>query len=221
MDVDDYRQLRLLTDMSSSETVTQRRLAKRYGLALGLTNFLIRRLVKKGYVKIVNLQRKRLRYLVTPKGLAEQSRLTYQYFEYSLALYRHMRMLMTATLVPWMRAGGTRVVLYGAGELAEIVFAVLQERGLEVVAVLAEAGHDRTTFMNQPVRPLEAIADLPFDWVILATFDDSHTVLQRLQRIGVPPGKIATIPMHGMPNSVNGPAAALDSPPALMEAWSR
>ena len=221
MDVDDYRQLRLLTDMSSSETVTQRRLAKRYGLALGLTNFLIRRLVKKGYVKIVNLQRKRLRYLITPKGLAEKSRLTYQYLEYSLALYRHMRTLMTDTLVQWMRVGGTRVVIYGTGELAEIAFLALQERGLEVVTVVGEAGNDRTMFMNQPVRPLEVLADLSFDWVILATFNDPHSLLQQFQRVGVPSSKIATIPSQSVPDHLNGQATALDGPTVLMEAWSR
>lgn len=76
MNTDSYRELRVLTDVSSDGFVTQRRLAKRYGLALGLTNLLIRRLVRKGYIKIVNLQRNRIRYLITPTGLMEKARLT-------------------------------------------------------------------------------------------------------------------------------------------------
>jgi hypothetical protein len=55
MDVESYRKLQFLTEISSGDSVTQRRLAKKHGLALGLTNFLIHRLFKKGYVKIVNL----------------------------------------------------------------------------------------------------------------------------------------------------------------------
>src|SRR3989338_7499651 len=133
MDLADYRQFQLLTEIASGDAVTQRRLAQKHGLALGLINFLIRRLVKKGYVKIVNLERKRLRYLITPNGLAEKARLTYQYLEYSLALYRHMRTLLTRTLTELLEAGGTRTILYGTGELAEITFLAMQQRGLAVV----------------------------------------------------------------------------------------
>ena len=220
MDVDDYRQLRLLTEISSGETVTQRRLAKKHGLALGLTNFLIRRLVKKGYVKLVNLERKRLRYLITPKGLAEKARLTYEYLDYSLALYRHVRTLMTETLAQMGRAGGRRVVVYGTGELAEISFLAMQERGLEVVAVLEESGNGRTTFMNQPIRSLAALSGLDFDWVVIATFKDPRKILHQLQHLGVPPTKIATIPTRSALGRLNVQTAVLGSPEALVEARS-
>lgn len=217
MDVDDYRRLRLLTEMSSGDSVTQRGLAKKHGLALGLTNFLIRRLVKKGFVKIVNLERKRLRYLVTPKGLAEKARLTYQYLDYSLALYRHMRTLMTDTLVQVLRAGGTRVVICGTGELAEIAFLAMQERGLEVIAVLEDSSNGKTTFMNQPVRSLAALPTLDFDWVVIATFKDPDTIVQQLQRIGVSPARIATIPARSALGQLNVQTEVLGSPEALVE----
>jgi len=194
MDVDNYRELRLLTEISSGDSVTQRHLAKKHGLALGLTNFLIRRLVKKGYVKIVNLERKRLRYLITPKGLAEKARLTYQYLEYSLALFRHMRTLMTDTLVQMTRAGGRRVVIYGTGELAEVAFLAMQERGLQVVAVLEEPGNGKTTFMNQPVGSLAALSALHFDWIVIATFKDHRKLIQQIHLLGIPAEQIVTIP---------------------------
>ena len=87
-----------MTDISSGSSVTQRHLAKKHGLALGLTNLLLRRLVKKGYVKIVNLQRNRLGYLLTPTGLTEKVRLTYEYIEYSLYFYRQIRAFLTHAL---------------------------------------------------------------------------------------------------------------------------
>lgn len=220
MDVDDYRQLRLLAEISSSETITQRRLAKKHGLALGLTNFLIRRLIKKGYVKIVNLERKRLRYLITPKGVAEKARLTYDYLDYSLALYRHMRTLMTDTLAQMERAGGRRVVIYGTGELAEITLLAMQERGLEVVAVLEESDNGRTTFMNRPICSLAALPGLDFDWVVIATFKDPRRILHQLHHLGVSPTKIATIPPRSALGRLDVQTAVLGSPEALVEARS-
>jgi DNA-binding MarR family transcriptional regulator len=197
MDLDAYRQLQLLTEISSDDSVTQRRLAKRYRLALGLTNFLIRRLVKKGYVKIVNLQRKRLQYLITPKGLAEKARLTYEYLEYSLALYRHLRTFLTQTLSVILESKRTRTVLYGTGELAEIALLASQERGLQVVAVVTDEDADGTmTFMGRPVRPVAALSSLAFDWIVLATFKDHRRIIQQLCRAGVPKEKILIISGH-------------------------
>ena len=204
MDVESYRELQLLTEISSGDSVTQRRLAKKHGLALGLTNFLIRRLVKKGYVKIVNLERKRLRYLITPKGIAEKARLTYEYLEYSLHLYRNIRTLLTQTLSVMTKPGGASVVLYGTGEIAEIASLIMQQRGLDVVAVVDEAGSGKTSFMGRPVKTLAELAALPFDWVLVASFKDNHEIIRRLGHSGVRREKIITISSESQAATLQG-----------------
>ena len=211
MDVDDYRQLRLLTEISSGDSLTQRRLAKKHGLALGLTNFLIRRLVKKGYVKIINLERKRLRYLITPKGLAEKARLTYQYLQYSLSLYRHTRVLLTQTLCDLLQSEGKRVALCGTDELAEIAFQVIQERGLSVVAIIDDGRNGKITVMNQPVRDLSVLRTLTFDWVVIASFKDPRKIMQQLSHMGVPSEKIVTISEHDSVDTLNSPVPMLEA----------
>lgn len=219
MNLADYRELRLLTDISSGDSVTQRYLAKKYGLALGLTNFLMRRLVKKGHIKIVNLQRKRLRYLITPKGLAEKVRLTYEYLDYSLALYRHIRTLLTQTISSLMASGRTRTVLYGSGELAEITFVIMQQRGLSVAAIVDERDHDGRLFMNQPVRPISVLPELSFDVVMVASFTDRRKIIQQLGRWGVPQEKIVTISGEGQAHLLASEpiATPTDLPDILME----
>jgi predicted transcriptional regulator len=193
MNVDAYRELQLLTEISTSASVTQRRLAKKHGLALGLTNFLIRRLVKKGHVKIVNLERKRLRYLITPKGIAEKARLTYEYVEYSLHLYRQIRTLVTRTISTMAASEGTAVVLYGTGEIAEIAFLLMQQRGLRVVGVVDASRSDQSLFMSHAVTPPETLARLSFDRVLIASFKNHEQIIQQLCRWGVPEQKIVRI----------------------------
>src|SRR3970040_1266097 len=90
------RELEILTAIDGGHAPSQRVLAKRLEVALGLTNLYLKRLVGKGYVKISEfprkpLARKRLRYLLTPKGIAEKTRLTYEYFGPSQSLYRLAR----------------------------------------------------------------------------------------------------------------------------------
>src|ERR671934_3033819 len=97
------RDLELLTALGEGTPLTQRALAQRLGVALGLTNLYLKRLARKGYIKIVEFPqkpaaRKRLRYLVTPKGLAEKARLTYEHMVYALNLYRRTRATLRESL---------------------------------------------------------------------------------------------------------------------------
>src|SRR3990172_7221829 len=115
---DQQRDLQLLNEIEASETVTQRGLAKRLGIALGLTNLYMKRLVKKGHIKVINIQKNRIRYLITPKGIAEKSRLTYEYMQYSFQLYRQTCTLLRARLRALAGQGPKRPAGWGVGEAA-------------------------------------------------------------------------------------------------------
>ncbi|MDN5942376.1 MAG: winged helix-turn-helix transcriptional regulator [Nitrospira sp.] len=58
---------------------TQRVLATKLGVALGMTNLYLKRLARKGYIKVTTTPRSRIRYLLTPQGCTEKSRLTYRH----------------------------------------------------------------------------------------------------------------------------------------------
>src|SRR5881409_4317558 len=101
MDIENHRDLKLLEAVEEDSRVTQRSLATKLGIALGLTNIYLKRLVRKGYVKCVNVQSNRLRYLLTPTGIAEKTRLTYEFMEYSLFLYGQVREQLRTRLEPY------------------------------------------------------------------------------------------------------------------------
>jgi len=109
----------ILAEIERGKGVTQRSLSKRLGIALGLTNSLIRRLVNKGYVKVVNVRPNRVKYLITPAGIAEKARATRSYLARTVHLYTETRQHIHAGLLAATeRANGNgrvRVVFYGAG----------------------------------------------------------------------------------------------------------
>src|SRR5690349_21437406 len=119
--------------------MTQRGLATRLGIALGLTNLYLKRLVRKGYIKCVNVQSNRVLYLITPKGIAEKTRLTYEFLDYSLKVYREGRRHLKTMLEPYAQQASARIAIYGTGEAAELAYLCLKELGLEPVAVFADA----------------------------------------------------------------------------------
>ena len=91
MDLEAHRDLRLLEAVHQDSRVTQRGLANQLGIALGLANIYLKRMIHKGYIKCVNVQPNRISYLITPRGIAEKARLTYEFMDYSLHLYGEVR----------------------------------------------------------------------------------------------------------------------------------
>ena len=187
MDFDAHRDLRLLEAVHKDGRVTQRGLASKLGMALGLANIYLKRMVHKGFIKVVNVQPNRISYLVTPRGIAEKARLTYEFMDYSLHLYGEVRQHLRTALVACAEAG-KRVAIYGSGEAAELAYLSLKESGLEPVAVFDEVG-DRV-FLGIPVRPIADHAIVEFDLIIVATLDVSGRQLQDLLGVGVPREKL-------------------------------
>ena len=100
----------------------------------------MKRLARKGYFKITNLPANRVNYLLTPKGMAEKSRLTCEYIQYSFKYYRQTRARQAATFRRLEAVGAATVVFWGMGEMAEIAYVSLTELSLGLAGVV-DPGH--------------------------------------------------------------------------------
>ena len=168
MEREALRDLEILAELARSDQVTQRRLAARLGIALGLTNLYLKRLARKGYIKITSIPPRRVRYLLTPKGMAQKTRLTYEYMDYSRQLYRETRMVLRQKLLPLVQRGRSQVALFGTEEAAELAFLTLRELGVEVKAVFSEDG-EGMAFLGLPVQSLGELTPDGAEVVIIAT----------------------------------------------------
>jgi DNA-binding MarR family transcriptional regulator len=191
MNLQGQRDLLLLTEVERDETVTQRSLATKLGVALGLTNLYLKRLVRKGYIKITATPLHRGRYLLTPQGVAEKTRLTYLSMEESLSHYRDMRARLRKTLSRAVDHGTKRIVIYGTGELAEMAYLSLREMQMTLVGVVGE--NRREPFLSYPVWLLDALDRWEFDAVLLADFDQTAVHRTQLTERHVPESKIIVL----------------------------
>ena len=196
MNVNTYRDMHLLNEVTHSPRTTQRELSKRIGVALGLTNLMLRRLVNKGYIKITGTKRSRIRYLITPQGILEKSRLTYEFLQYSLQLYSRMRHFLREQLTILAQTGSRRVLLYGTGELAEIAFLTVQEIGLELVGVVDDFP-SRKSFLGYPVQQPGDVQSDAYDWVIGSSVRAGDDGVQRLVASGIPLHRMIALPTAG------------------------
>jgi DNA-binding Lrp family transcriptional regulator len=187
MDLEAHRDLKLLEAVERDAHVTQRGLANRLGIALGLANIYVRRLMHKGYIKCVNVQPNRISYLITPRGIAEKARLTYEFMDYSLHLYKEVRQHLREVLQECAEQN-RNVAIFGRDEAAELAYLSLRESGLEPVAIFdLERGG---SFLGIPVLPLAEHRNVNYDLMIVASLDKSPLHLTTLLREGVPPDKL-------------------------------
>ncbi len=77
----DVRELEILEKIEGNGHLTQRDLSREVGIALGLVNHLLKKMVRKGWIKIKNVDAKGIRYLITPQGAREKSSLLYKRVE--------------------------------------------------------------------------------------------------------------------------------------------
>ncbi len=191
MNLQGQRDLLLLTEVERDGAVTQRSLATKLGVALGLTNLYLKRLARKGYIKITTIPSQRVRYLLTPQGFAEKSRLTYLYMQHSLSHYRDMRARLRETLSLATKTGMKRVVIYGTGELAEMAYLSLREMQLTLVGFVDDGQQE--SFLSYPVWQPEVLAKWEFDAVLLADIEQTTRHREVLGRQHVPDAKVLVL----------------------------
>jgi hypothetical protein len=166
------------------------------GIALGLTNLLLRRLARKGWIRVTGIKPHRVSYLITPQGIAEKARMTREYLKYSLAFYSEARdriaQRFSTLSAEWAASDancGKRIVFYGAGEVAEIGFVCLQSTDLKLVGVVTIGGSEHSgSFFGMHVHTRDAlrpgvVAGLPFDTLVVMSFDDKDAVQRSLDEI--------------------------------------
>lgn len=127
------RNLVLLEQIAENPDVTQASLAIRLGVAVGTVNFLLKRLIAKGYVKVKRAERRKLRYIITPEGIAFRTHLTVDYVNQTMLLYRNTRQHVGELIGVVKQNGFDRVQIVGDGDIADICRLTCLEQGIKVV----------------------------------------------------------------------------------------
>jgi DNA-binding MarR family transcriptional regulator len=130
---DELRELTLLEKIENDPDVNQSALATQLGVAVGTVNWHLKRLIAKGYVKAMRAERKKLRYIITPEGIALRARLAIDYVERSFSIYRKTRQRVKEHLAKVQEAGYNRVRILGKGDVVDICRLTCIEQGIEVV----------------------------------------------------------------------------------------
>ena len=184
MDPKDIRTLKILEKVDNDTVPSQRDLARDLNISLGLVNSFIKRLVKKGYFKARHIPKNRMRYFLTPKGASEKTRLTYLYIQHSYDFYKDARQKLRDLYAELEGQNVSRIVFYGASDLAEIAYLSLQETNIELVAVFDDDKEGKR-FMRYTVAHPDRMGSFSFDRILITSINSTETILQRIAALGL------------------------------------
>jgi DNA-binding MarR family transcriptional regulator len=189
MDPQDFKSLQILEEIDNTHSPSQRYLANKLNISLGLANSFIKRLARKGYVKITTIPRNRVKYILTPQGFAEKTRLTYEFIHYSFSLYKDAIKKVTDLLNDLEKKKVKKVVFYGVNDLAEIASISLKTMDIDLVGVVDDSKNGRR-FLDFTIRTTAELREMEFDRIIVTDLQSKETVIEKLFTIQVPKEKI-------------------------------
>jgi DNA-binding MarR family transcriptional regulator len=187
-----YQELQLLAEVQETPDITQRQLSWRIGIALGLTNVLLRNFIQKGYVRVSSATWKRRLYSLTPEGIAHKLHLTVAYIDRVLNHYQSVRQTLREEMETLAVNAESRVAILGTGEFAEVVFLGLREIGIEEIEMFASTIPAGGRFLGMPVHDSATISTEQYDRILIASLQGSEEVSSELLALGAPPDKIVT-----------------------------
>jgi DNA-binding MarR family transcriptional regulator len=113
--------------------ITQRELASKAGLSLGMTNALLRQFAERGWVKLTKLSTRSVIYALTPDGLAEIARRTAGFFYRASRNTERYRDRLEAFILEAKASGISTLVLAGSSELDFLLEYLCERHGLVFV----------------------------------------------------------------------------------------
>ncbi len=117
----DEREFELINIIGGDLGANQRVLSRRMNLSLGMTNLLIRRLVTKGYIRIRQLNKKKVEYLLTPKGFAEKMQKSVRYTIKTVHSIGLVKKSLAALLKAEHDTGVRKFYILGDSDLAGLI----------------------------------------------------------------------------------------------------
>jgi len=113
-----YRILNLVAD---SPHLSQRELAQSAGYSLGLVNLALKRLIRTGHIKIAQLDKRKIEYNLTPKGMMEKAQRSYQYLSTTMKTFLEYRRRLEQLFERLGQDGHHDFAILGEGEIISLV----------------------------------------------------------------------------------------------------
>jgi len=184
------RDLQFLEELEQNPNISQRELSHKFGIALGVTNAWLKRMARRGWIKMKKIPSRRIGYYLTPHGFAEKSKLTYRFLCNTIHQYAAAKRDIGGKLLALQQSGAKRVAFYGVSNEMEIAYVTLQAVNLELVGIVDDdPAKQERKFFNFPISDPKELLQWNPDVVLITSVESREEIRRQLKnchaRLGV------------------------------------
>jgi DNA-binding MarR family transcriptional regulator len=181
---EEMRDLQFLEELEKNPIVSQRELSHRFGIALGVTNACLRRMARKGWIRIRDLNPRRIGYYLTPKGILEKTRLTIHLISFRVQHYSELKKIIADRLLEMQRHGMERIVFYGVSDEMEVAYITLQGVNLKLVGIVDDDEKVTSRFIfGYEIEPVSRVQELKPDCILITSLIENEKKRKLLNEI--------------------------------------
>lgn len=189
-----YKEFMILDLIEKDANITQREISKTIGVAVSMTNAYIENFVEKGLIKKKKHSTKTVEYFITNKGMERRKLLNIEYLNASQNIYNSAKENIVLFLNQVYNKGINNILLYGAGEVAELMLDVVgSEKNLllSIAAVIDDDPRKQgNLLLNKPIISLKEIIHFRHDGILISSYTHHNKITDKLKTINYDDSKI-------------------------------
>ena len=180
----EMRELELLQELEKKPIISQRELSHKFGIALGVTNACLKRMVRKGWIRITGFNHHKIGYYLTPKGFAEKAKLTLHLISWTVQHYSTLKDIIEKRLLEMENEGIERIVFYGVSDEMEIALITLQGTNLKLLGIIEDdEKYVSRIIFGYELEPLSQVRGLRPDAVLITSVVGQDERKERLMKL--------------------------------------
>ena len=180
----EMRELNLLQELEKNPVISQRQLSHKFGIALGVTNACLRRMARRGWIRIASLDHRKIGYYLTPKGFTEKAKLTVHLISWTMQHYSVLKDLIGKGLLEMQSDGVERVVFYGVSDEMEIAYVTLQGVNLELAGIVEDEDKiNRKEVFGFELKDIREVEILRPDAVLITSVANQAERTEKLKNL--------------------------------------
>ena len=183
----ELRELNLLQALEKNPVCSQRELSNKFGFALGVTNACLKKMVRRGWIRVKEIDHRRIGYHLTPQGMAEMARLNSDLISWSLEHYSVLRGVISQRLKEMECHGVERVAFYGVSQAMEVAYLLIQGATMALVGIVEDAERvNDTKLFGLELKDVNQIATLQPDAVFITSLAEQQERIKKVMKLVEP-----------------------------------
>ena len=191
------RRFSVLLAIHHSADLSQQQIGERTHLSSSMVNNYIKELKKEGRIVVRGSSNRSQSYHLTESGHREIIESLIQFSAEIIRLYGNAKSEFSKIIDNYYTEGIRTVILFGAAETAEVVYAAIRSSAMKVIGVVdSDTNKQGNSFERFTIQPPEVIKELAPDAIIITSFGKQEEISQCIQEIvgdSIPVKRLSTI----------------------------